>query len=231
MIRRVSSLLLVLSSALPFACGGDSSGGKVASDATSTSDTRTDATTTGDVTAGTDATTSTGPDIVRLDTTTGNDTSTGACEGVTLTGELAWFEDSAPEEDYVAYTLGDVEDLGFGGPLPDVLFVEFYADVDQAGTWNLGSAGENDNYETCIQCVTVLVDIDDAAQEYASDLFQVSGTLTVAAGGNPSSQTITLTLTNLKLEEVTIDDEFVSTPVAGGACYDVASPLTLSTAR
>lgn len=223
--------VLVPVSLFVVACGGSSSGGKV-TDATGTGDatSTSDATSTTDASSTTDATTSTGPDIVRLDTTTGGDTTSATCKNVTLSGTLTYYEESAPEEDFVAFILGAGEDFGFGGALPDLLWIEFYADVDQTGTYDLGSAGENDNYATCVQCVSAFVDVDNQAGDYESDLFQVSGTLTVAAGSAPSTQKVTITLTNLKLEEVTFDEEdLTSTPVPGGACYTVTSPVTLET--
>ncbi|MCC6899436.1 MAG: hypothetical protein IT377_10705, partial [Polyangiaceae bacterium] len=127
------------------ACGGSSGGGRVAVAAKGDATTSSDATTTSTATTATDATTSTTTDAATTrppDATTATTTATDAatttnpdvtvsCGSVTLAGALTYYEESSPADDYVAYILGDGGDLGFGGDLPDLLWIEFYADVDQ----------------------------------------------------------------------------------------------------
>jgi hypothetical protein len=89
-------------------------------------------------------------------------------------------------------------------------------DGDRTGTFDLTQNGD-DNYLTCARCILVYA---DAGQKtfYAS-----AGTLEIAAGSKQLGGTMDATITNLKLVEVTIDDDAISTPVPDGACLTVAS--------
>jgi hypothetical protein len=84
------------------------------------------------------------------------------------------------------------------------------------GTFDL-SQSPNDNYEACTHCVVVYE--DDSGKTY----FQRSGTIEMTAISSPPAGIFTGTLTNVELEEVTIDSNFVSTPVPGGGCLRIVA--------
>ncbi|MEZ4374809.1 MAG: hypothetical protein R3B07_28605 [Polyangiaceae bacterium] len=105
--------------------------------------------------------------------------------------------------------------------LQDFLFYEFYSDA--TGTFDLMSAGDNDNYETCTQCLRMLEDVYSGGTPTV--FYQTSGTITVT--GAPSSGTPQFTMTNVTLSEVTVSPTtYHSTLVPGGACYTINSPTT-----
>ncbi|MCA9640272.1 MAG: hypothetical protein H6718_06395 [Polyangiaceae bacterium] len=106
--------------------------------------------------------------------------------------------------------------------LQDVLFFEFYA--NSSGTFNLTSAGDNDNYETCTQCIVLFQDANVSTVEPV--FYQTAGSITVS--GSPSSGTPQITLNNVTLSEVTIDsaNNYHSTLVPGGGCYTISTPTT-----
>ena len=53
--------------------------------------------------------------------------------------------------------------------------------------------------------------------------FQRSGTLNLTTVNSPPDGVFAGTLVNVELEEVTIDDNYVSTPVPGGGCLRIVS--------
>jgi hypothetical protein len=89
-------------------------------------------------------------------------------------------------------------------------------DGDRTGTFDLTQNGD-DNYETCARCILVYADGNQKV------FYPSEGTLVIAAGSKQLGGTIDATVTNLKLVEVTIDGDYVSTPVPNGACLTVAS--------
>jgi len=113
------------------------------------------------------------------------------------------------------YGLDEDLDLGLGGPEPDMLIFDFYS--EETGSFDLAT-GANGNYATCDQCILALVDLDDAGDP-ALTLFQRAGTLGV--GASPGALPMSLTLTDVVLEEVTIDEFDSSTPVPSGACVEL----------
>jgi hypothetical protein len=190
-----------------------------------TPDTATDTTpdtadTTPDTADTTPDTADTTPDTAdTADTADTSDTTVTPCGSATLAGDLI------PSDS--GLILDSVGDLGFGGPLADVIVFQLFADVE--GSFDLASMGDagNANYETCEQCVLVFVDVDETTNVEAAIMFQTAGTLVVA--GLPSSNEVSVTLSDASFTEVTIDDTtFVSTPVAGGLCTDFAGPGTWS---
>lgn len=108
---------------------------------------------------------------------------------------------------------------------PDEFDILFYGMpyVPAADTYDLASAGVNDNYATCAECVSFVQDVD--ANNVADKVFfQSEGTLTITATDQNLPNVSEGTLTNVKLIEVTIDpNTYVSTPVPGGDCYLIPS--------
>ncbi len=106
----------------------------------------------------------------------------------------------------------------------DVLFVDFFTGYTPFGTETAPTpvvpgtyqlTGEQLNYETCGVCVTL--GTNATATEYEDDYMVTGGTLVVAAVGDAVGETLTLTVSNLEFEHVTIDGTTsVSTPVGDG---------------
>jgi hypothetical protein len=111
-------------------------------------------------------------------------------------------------------------DLGkmLGGAAADAGDMQFY-DLSLTGKQDLASSGTNDNYATCTTCVLVSQDVDPMMGP-AKVYFQKSGSIDLGATTLPA---ITGTMTDVTLQEVTIDQQFNSTPVAGGACLHITT--------
>ncbi len=138
------------------------------------------------------------------------------CGPITVSGDLA------KDPDYDVYQV--IGDFGAGDATPDILSIEYYA--ADTGTFDLG-AGDNTNYQTCTQCVVLYADYDETTGP-AAVFFQTGGAMLVDAATPPGGEDFGVTLTGVGLEEVSIDTTtFLSTPVAGGACYELAGPTTL----
>jgi hypothetical protein len=101
---------------------------------------------------------------------------------------------------------------------PDVFQVELYKGFGPfmtgeivPGTYQL--TGAELDYATCGVCVRILSDLNTANGEYVDDYFQTGGTVTITS----VSPNLTLTVSNITLEHVTINPQtFESTPVGDG---------------
>lgn len=107
---------------------------------------------------------------------------------------------------------------------PDDFNIYFYGMpyTPATGTYDLASTGVNDNYATCAECVYLFQDVDMNDVEDKA-FFQSEGTLTITATDPTLPNVSEGSLTNVKLVEVTIDENFFSTPVPGGDCYVIPS--------
>ncbi|NUO47772.1 MAG: hypothetical protein HOV80_02830 [Polyangiaceae bacterium] len=105
----------------------------------------------------------------------------------------------------------------------DLIGLELYGDTldgGDPGTFDLTMNGD-ENYATCARCFRAFVDPEGANPRV---FFQSAGTLEVASGLTPLDGSIDATVTGLTLIEVTIDPTtFVSTPVPGGDCFEIAT--------
>ena len=148
------------------------------------------------------------------ESTTGGETTGGmsACLEVSIDGPFV--------QAGAAYVASSFTPLG-DADIEDVIRVEFYDLADgplpEDGV-DLASAGVNDNYISCDECFRALED-GGITVAPVRGYFQSQGTLTasepVAAG------TASLTFAGVRLVEVTIADDFTSTPVEDGACIDI----------
>lgn len=129
---------------------------------------------------------------------------------------LAQSDPDAPWWDY--FIIGDgVVDVGLGGPGPDLMHLGIYSE-ESIGTLDL-SAGDEANYASCMHCVLLMRDEGSAA---AKIFFPATGTL--GYSNAPGTDPLPISLSNLRLVEVTIDSNtFVSTPVPNGECYTQAT--------
>lgn len=107
--------------------------------------------------------------------------------------------------------------------LLDEFDIQFYGTpyVPELGTFDLASAGANDNFATCAHCVYLYRDVDMNVED--KFFFQSEGTLAVTDIDATVPNISQGTLTNVKLVEVTVDQNFISTPVPGGECYFIPS--------
>jgi hypothetical protein len=113
-----------------------------------------------------------------------------------------------------------------GTAAADGLQIEFFGsaagaglDGEAKGTFNLATGIDN-NYATCARCIRVFEDPSVPGRVF----FQQSGTLVINQTSDQLKGTVSATITNLTLVEVTIDGgTFVSTPVPNGACLHIAS--------
>ncbi|MBV1859820.1 MAG: hypothetical protein KUG77_15520, partial [Nannocystaceae bacterium] len=169
------------------------------------------------------------------ETTTGGDTTTGGEESTTTgdetTGGMSACLEVSIDGPFVqngaAYVASSFTPLG-DADIEDVLRVEFYDFVDgplpEDGV-DLASAGLNDNYVSCDECFRALED-GGITVPSVRGYFQSQGTLTasepVAAG------TASLTFAGVRLIEVTVADDFTSTPVEDGACIDIVDGTYLA---
>lgn len=132
------------------------------------------------------------------------------------------------QEGYIAYEgAPSVEVDASNGN--DIFSIQFYQldGFSTTGAIDLASAGINDNYATCTECVLVYADIDDEAQTQGKIYFQEAGTLNLSL--DPYQLNLSGSLEGLKLIEVTINgDTYESTPVANGSCIELVSAQTLS---
>ena len=98
---------------------------------------------------------------------------------------------------------------------------EFYGGIETslAGTFDL-SMGNQTNYKTCAVCMHAFT-LDSQGMP-VKDFFQLAGSVTLSK--DPIvDQELKGSFTGLQLQEVTIDqNDFTSTPVAGGACNTYA---------
>lgn len=104
---------------------------------------------------------------------------------------------------------------------PDEFDILFYGDpyVPAVGSYNLASAGINDNYATCKECVYIYQDVVNDVEEKL--FFQSQGTLEITETDPMAPNVSKGSLKNVRLVEVTLDMNFSSTPVPNGACYDI----------
>lgn len=207
--------------ALPLAvmaCGDDSSatgtggsgGGATTTATTTTSSTKSSTTTTATTTATTNATsTSTG----MVDCSNPIEITVGAFTLQAADGTAAHYV-APPAPDF-----GDVE--------ADDFSIELYGsgfdpalNGEDTGTFDL-TMNADDNYATCSRC---LLYFEDPTSPIGRIFFTQSGTFVIDATSTQLDGTITGTLTDVTLIEVTLDpDTFESTPVANGTCLHLAT--------
>jgi len=110
--------------------------------------------------------------------------------------------------------------------LADLFQIEFYTTDLSAlrtdltvGSYDLASE-TNDNYATCTECVRVFEDIAADNSGVAAIYFQYSGAIDITEiGARPLESKGSI---HVFVHEVTIDaSTYESTPVAGGACYEI----------
>lgn len=202
-----------------FACGGDSgsSDASAATDAT-TADTS-DATVTSDATTTDASATEVRPDATSVDVP--DTVGPVVCGDFAVSGTLV--ANDAPG----TYTLGGGIDLGFGGPQPDAVVLEFY--TNDTGTFDLSKNG-NDNYATCDQCVRVVQDIDPADPTKTKHFFQLAGTMVIDATTPPQEGLLNVELDDLELVEVKIFADYHTEAVDNGGCFTHPGAVHLETA-
>lgn len=118
--------------------------------------------------------------------------------------------------------------LIWGGPLSTTLSdgleldyqFEFYDGIEPslAGTFDL-HAGNQANYKTCAICIRAFA--FDATGQVVKRYFQSAGSVTLTEDPFTNRHMIA-SITGLQLEEVTIAQDYTSTPVANSTCAEFA---------
>lgn len=149
-----------------------------------------------------------------------------------LTGQATFSADTENEADYSIVMNATLEN----SPPSDVLVVEFYSTYPPFGTTDepmpvvpgtYELTGDQLNYATCGVCVRLVTNVDEEGNT-GDDYMVTGGTVTVSAVGDAVDETLTLEVSNLEFEHVTIDDEtFESTPV-GDSCTTAISGATFT---
>lgn len=137
------------------------------------------------------------------------------CAAVTL----AAFGQAETTVDYALYAASMTPNIfGANADLLSLSFISDPYDGAATGTFDLTENGD-ENYKTCARCITARADRGNGQIIfYASE-----GTLEIEASSKQLGGTISAQVTNLKLVEVTIANDYTSTPVPGGACITIAS--------
>ncbi|MFO0749568.1 MAG: hypothetical protein U1F43_28440 [Myxococcota bacterium] len=207
---------LTIATLLAAACGGDSN----SSDGSDSADVVADSfDATVDSHADSSPPTEVTPDVTGADEV--DTTGPIVCGDFAVSGQLV--ANDAPG----AFTLGGGTDLGFGGPLPDAVVLEFYSNA--TGTFDLATGG-NDNYATCDQCIRIVQDIDPSDASKTRHFFQAGGTMIIDPSTPPEEGRLDVQLVDLKLVEVTIFADYHTEPLDRGACYDGLGSVHLETA-
>jgi hypothetical protein len=112
-----------------------------------------------------------------------------------------------------------------GRPLPShVAVLGAGRELDLVGKTVALGAAENADYETCTHCLLIAIGCDATSCDGAVWFFPRSGTATFTAAGLADGEPFSGTLTDVELEEVSIDwATSSSTPVPGGACLRLQS--------
>jgi hypothetical protein len=145
----------------------------------------------------------------------GGASDSGPAECIPIT--LQPFGQAQVELEYAVYATSFTPNVGAAGADTFRLAMQGPPyDGDKTGTFDVTQNGD-DNYKTCARCLLVHA---DGGQKI---FYPSAGTLEIAAGSKALGGTIDATITNLTLVEVTIADDYTSTPVPNGACLTVAS--------
>jgi hypothetical protein len=146
----------------------------------------------------------------------------------TVTQDMA-LNDPSASGDASDWTYQAIVDWGQG---PHVLSVDLLGDFATAGITTgahpLG-VGDEANYETCGYCVLLIdcAENDCAASDNDRFFFATAGTLQLdTLGYVDEGGSLAGGLSAVDWVEVTIDENFVSTPVDGGDCYHLSADYT-----
>ncbi|MCC6623295.1 MAG: PPC domain-containing protein [Deltaproteobacteria bacterium] len=196
------TLLIACGLVATTACGDDGAGKGGDTTADTTSDTTTSTAT------ATDASTST-------DT---GDTSTPTCDksGITIVEQYMEYESGVTR--YEGYTAGETF---------DALLIQFYpplsggeSPLDGPGNYPIGANVDDQNFSTCTTCILAY---EGCGAETCEKIYFATGGTIQVTEFDPEGFVFKGTVTDLVLAEVTIDDDNVSHPVAGGDTWCVAT--------
>jgi hypothetical protein len=152
----------------------------------------------------------------------------GCSETIEITTTGDWEMSSGTN--YVSYVYNVSPQLApcsdCSGPLADYLWIDFYVDGEytgeQTGTFELGM-GDEANFASCSRCVLLGVEYHSDTEVVEAYFFAKSGTAVIDPTSDQMNGSPQLTLSDVTLEEVTIDDSSVSTRVNGGRCLHLAN--------
>ncbi|HVK84060.1 MAG TPA: hypothetical protein VM513_08130 [Kofleriaceae bacterium] len=140
-----------------------------------------------------------------------------SCTAIAVSDTPVFNENS--DDSFIMWSQPVSTSLGSGDTL---LNFEFYGGIESslAGTIDLTTGNQN-NYATCAACFRVIV-LNAAGDDIEKQFFQSGGSVTLAT--DPLTSRVMMgTTTDLTLTEVTVADDYTSTPVAGGVCLSLGS--------
>lgn len=127
--------------------------------------------------------------------------------------------DIAPNAEYPDVYEGTIVEKIGDEAFDDFFWIEFYGN-QSVGSYDLAGT----NYADCPWCVMVAQDASEDPNAMPKYFFQDAGTLVIEAI-NPVNGEMDAEskghLENVRLVEVTIDENYTSTPVPGGACLQI----------
>jgi hypothetical protein len=140
-----------------------------------------------------------------------------SCSDLTA-GPLQFFRYDA-SNGYILFRGTVAGDVGDGLGL--IYQLGFYAGVEPSlsGSFDL-AMGNQANFKSCAVCVQAFG--VNAMNQLEKNYFQTAGTVSLTQDPYSTKHVIG-SITGLQLEEVDIADDYTSTPVAGGACANVAN--------
>ncbi|HPH66905.1 MAG TPA: hypothetical protein PLF40_14220 [Kofleriaceae bacterium] len=116
---------------------------------------------------------------------------------------------------------------------PDAIFVDFYSGYAPFGTETAPTplvtgtyqiSGDQLNFATCGVCVTAAAKLTQNSN--AGDFMATGGTVDVTMAGNAVGGTLTLKLTNVTFEQVTIDEATLESTPVGNNCKTKVGNMT-----
>lgn len=215
-------LLAAALSLFVFACGDDDK----KTDTTDTADTAGD-TSTGDTTADTAPDTNVedtaGPDIAPdvTDDTSVADTSADTTPDTTGACTTNGFVSVAQDASFAFGTLFFIAQSTLGAPV-DTLNFELLSDAGGATTPGLYTL-TGENYANCGNCVLIYQGCDENLANCAKTYLAQSGSLNITTLSTEDNGKLIGTLTGATFAEVTVDENYTSTLVEGGATWCVDS--------
>jgi hypothetical protein len=154
--------------------------------------------------------------------------SAGQSSCPTITGQqVVAMSVEPPDPDFRGTTYSVTIQQQLVGSAEDYIGFQFYSgtssDGQATGDHEFGM-GIDDNFSSCARCLLVERDASSAGTQGNTRFFATSGTMTIDDNSEQMDGRPSLTITNVTLEEVTIDDTtYVSTVVPDGDCYFIPS--------
>ena len=117
------------------------------------------------------------------------------------------------DSDYISYKTSYTPNTG-DPEIADIFSMQFFLMDEVTGTHNLYGTNYGDDSGLFIRVM------EDTSSDEPKNYFQQKGTVTVTAFDKATGN-LTADFKGIRLEQVTIDSNYISTPVPGGTCYEI----------